>query len=167
MSYKVNDQRIQTMLTRIGEASELIDDQRFLPFYRGVQIKLEKLGKAEEWGKMIEAAKAKSTPARYFARLCKMVKDGTYRFTEKVKEIAGEAAEYLGDKLVKFGFGKYQRFYVRKAQEFIDKNGMAGFVELLEYADRKQITQKYMAKALLNCKAPRQYYQQNVLGKSI
>lgn len=164
MSYSVNDQRKQTMLKRIGDAAALIDDQRFLPFYRGVQIKLEKLGKADEWGKMIAAANEKTHPSRYFAKLCRMVRDGTYRFVEKVKEVAGEAALYLQDKLVRFGFGKYQQYWVRKAQEFVNVNGMAGFVELLEYADRKKVSQKYMAAALKNCKAPRQYYQQNVMG---
>lgn len=51
MSYKVNDQRKQTMLQRLGDAVELIDDQRYLPFYRSIQIKLEKMGKPEEWNK--------------------------------------------------------------------------------------------------------------------
>lgn len=164
MSYTVNDQRKQTMLKRIGGAAELIDDQRFLPFYRGVQIRLEKMGKAEEWGKMIAAAKEKTNPSRYFAKLCRMVRDGTYSFAEKLKALAGDTALYLQDKLVKFGFGKYQKYWVHKANEFVNKNGMAGFVELLEYAERKGVNQKYMAAALKNCKPPRQYYQQNVLG---
>lgn len=164
MSYTVNDQRRATMLERIGEAAELIDDQRFLPFYRSIQIKLEKLGKADEWGKMIATAKEKSNPARYFATLCRMVKTGKYIFTEKVKEIANSTSLYLHDKLVKFGFGKYQKYWVRKAQEFINKNSQADFVQLLEYAERKGISQKYMAKALLNCKPPSQYYKENVLG---
>lgn len=164
MSYRVNAQRKQTMLARIGEAAELIDDQRYLPFYRSIQIKLEKLGKADEWARMIATAKEKSNPARYFARLCKMVKDGTYHFAAKVKQVTGEAALYLHDKLVRFGFGKYQKYWVRKAQEFINKNSQAGFVELLELADRKGFDQKYMARALLNCKPPRQYYKENVLG---
>lgn len=163
MSYTINDQRKQTMLARIGEAADLIDDMRYLPFYRSIQIKLEKLGKADEWGKMIATAKEKANPSRYFAKICRMVKDGTYRFVEKVKEVAGNTALYLHDKLVKFGFGKYQKYWVHKAQEFINKNGQAGFVELLEYAERKNVSQKYMAKALSNCKPPRQYYQQNVL----
>lgn len=160
MSYNLNDQRKQTMLKRIGDAAQLVDDQRFLPFYRGVQIRLEKMGKAEEWAKMIASALEAKEPKRYFAKICKMVRDGTYKFTEKVKEIAGEAALFLSDKLVKFGFGKYQKYWVRKAQEFINVNSMAGFVELLEYAERKGINQKYMAAALKNCKPPRQYYQQ-------
>lgn len=164
MSYTVTDQRKQTMLTRIGEAADLIDDMRFLPFYRSIQIKLEKAGKADEWGRMIAAAREKTTPARYFAKLCKMVKDGTYRFVEKVKQVSGDAALYLHDKLVRFGFGKYQKYWVRKAQEFINVNGQAGFVELLEYAERKGINQKYMAAALKNCKAPGKYYKENVLG---
>jgi len=163
MSFTVNDQRKQTMLKRIGEAVDLIDDLRFLPFYRGVQIRLEKLGKADEWSKMIQAAKSKDTPSKYFAKICKMVRDGTYKFTETVKQVTGEVALFLHDKLVKFGFGKYQKYWVSKANEFINKNGMAGFVDLLEYADRKNISQKYMAKALQNCKSPRQYYKQNII----
>lgn len=165
MSYKVTQKRQETMLERLGEAAELIDDKRFLPFYRSIQIKLEKMGKADEWGKMIAVAKSKTDPKRYFASICKMVKLGTYKFVEAVKEVAGETALYLHDKLVKFGFGKYQKYWVRKAHEFINVNGMAGFVDLLEFADRKGISQKYMAKALANCKPPRQYYQQVVRAK--
>lgn len=165
MSYSITEQRRQTMLERIGEASALIDDQRFLPFYRGVQIRLEKMGKAEEWGKMIAAAKEATNPSRYFAKLCKMVRDGTYNFTEKVKEIANSTALFLTDKLVKFGFGKYTRYWVHKSNEFINVNGMAGFIELLEYAERKGISQKYLATALKNCKPPRAYYQQVIRAK--
>lgn len=164
MSLQVTKQRQETMLKRIGEAVQLIDDQRFLPFYRSVQIKLEKLGKADEWGRMIATAKTKENPARYFAHICKMVRDGTYKFVEAVKEIAGELRLFISDKLVKFGFGDYQKYWVRKGNEFINKNGMAGFVDLLEYAERKGVTQKYMAKALLNCKPPRKYYQENIRG---
>lgn len=167
MSYTITEQRRQTMIERIGEAVDLIDNQAYLPFYRSIQIKLEKLGRADEWGKMIERAKGADNAKRYFARLCKMVKEGTYIFVDKVKEtvkIAGAQALELADRLVKFGFGKYQKFYVRKAKEFIDKNSMAGFIELLEFADRKGISQKYMAKALINGKRPTTYYKENVLG---
>jgi len=164
MSYTVNDQRKQTMLKRLGDAVDVIDDQRFLPFYRSIQIKLEKLDKADEWGKMIAVAKTKDNASRYFAKLCKMVKDNTYRFVEAIKEVVGEASLYLHDKLVKFGFGKYQKYWVRKAQEFINQNSQAAFTELLEYVERKNLPDKYIARALKNCKAPRQYYTQNVLG---
>lgn len=164
MSYIINDQRKQTMLLRLGEAAALIDNQAFLPFYRSIQIKLEKMGKADEWGKMIAVALTKEKPSRYFSALCKMVKEGTYKFVEAVKEVAGDLKLYVHDKLVKFEFGKYQKYWVRKAQEFINKNGQAGFVDLLEYADRKGINQKQMATALKNCKSPRQYYKENVLG---
>lgn len=164
MSYTVNDQRKQTMLQRLGDAAQLIDDQRFLPFYRSIQIRLEKMGKADEWGKMVEVALSKDQPSRYFAKLCKMIKLGTYKFVEAVKEVTGEAALWLHDKLIKFNFGKYHKYWVRKAKEFENVNGRAGLVELLEYAERKGISQQYMAAALKNCKPPRQYYQQNVVG---
>lgn len=167
MSYTITEQRRLTMIERIGEAVDLIDNQAFLPFYRSIQIKLEKKGRADEWGKMIATAKTKENPSRYFAKLCKMIKNDTYIFVDKVVEtvkISGALALELADRLVKFGFGKYQKFYVRKAKEFIDKNSMAGFIELLEFADRKGISQKYMAKALINGKRPTAYYKENVLG---
>jgi len=164
MSYSVDARRKQTMITRIGEAADLIDDMRFLPFYRSIQIKLEKMGKPEEWAKMIELAKEKATPNKYFASICKMIKNGTYIFAEKVKEITGEIALFLSDKLVKFKFGKYQKYWVAKANEFVNKNGMAGFIELIEYSDRKKVTQKYFAKSLLNCKSPRKYYQEEIMA---
>lgn len=164
MSYKVSDQRKQTMLERIGEASQLVDDQKFLPFYRSIQMKLEKMGKPEEWAKMVEVSLTKEQPSRYFAKLCSMVKQGTYKFVDAVKEVAGEANLWLNDKLIKFDFGKYHKYWVRKAQEFINVNSQAGFIELLEFADRKGISQKYMARALKNCKPPGRYYKENVIG---
>lgn len=164
MSYSLNETRKKTMLARLGDAAPLIDDQRYLPFYRSIQIKLEKMGKADEWARMIETALTKEQPSRYFAKICRMIKEGTYKFVEKVKEVQADLRLYVHDKLVKFEFGKFQKYWVRKAQEFINVNGQVGFVELLEYAERKGISQKQMATALKNCKTPRQYYQQNVLG---
>lgn len=164
MSYKVGGKRQETMLQRIGEAAKLVDNMAFLPFYRGVQLKLERDGKAEEWGKMIEIALTKDQPSHYFAKLCKMVRDGTYKFVTAVKEVAGEASLWLQDKLIKFKFGKYHAYWVHKAQQFINVNGQAGFTELLEYAERKGVSQKYMAAALKNCKPPQKFFQENVLG---
>lgn len=164
MSYSLNDQRKQTMIKRLGDAVQLIDNQAFLPFYRSIQIKLERMDKAAEWANMIETALTKEQPSRYFAKMCKMIKDGTYKFIEKVKEVQADLRLYVHDKLIGFGFGKYQKYWVRKAQEFINVNGQAGFENLLEYAARKGITQKYMATALKNCKPPMQYYKENVIG---
>lgn len=168
MSYTIGEKRQATMLERIGEdAAALIDNMAYLPFYRSVQIMLEKAGKADEWGKMIATAKGKTNANHYFARLCKMVKDGKYIFTkatEAVKEIAQHTRMYLNDRLVRFGFGKYQKYWVRKAHEFINANSQADFEALLEYAIRKGISQKYMATALKNCKPPQKYYAENVLG---
>ena len=166
MSYKVTEQRQKTMLARIGaDAAALIDDQRFLPFYRGVQIRLEKMGKADEWQRIIETAKTKADPKKYFARLCKMVRNGTYQFTKAVKEVAAHTAAFITDKIQRFGFNQqYSAYWVRKVANYIDKNGMVGFVHLLEYADRKNISQQYFAAAILNGKTPAQHYKQNIMG---
>ena len=165
MSYKVTSQRQATMLAAIGaEAASLIDNKAFLPFYRSIQKKLEKMGRADEWANMVETAKTKEHPSRYFATICRMVKDGTYKFVAKVKEVASATALYLQDKLVKFGFGKYQAYWVRKAEEYINLNSQASFVELLEYVDRRKLSQKYIASALKNGKSPRDHYRENILG---
>lgn len=164
MSYTVNDQRKQTMLKRIGEAADLVDDQRYLPFYRSIQIKLEKAGKAAEWLNMIEVAKTKDFPSKYFASLCRAVKDGTYKFVEKVKEVAGAANLWIHDKIIKYNFGQYHKYWVRKAQEFANLNSQADLANLIEYAERKKVSQKYLAKALKNGKPLRKFYEENVLG---
>lgn len=164
MSYSVNDQRKQTMIKRLGAAVELIDDQRFLPFYRSIQIKLERDGKAEYWDKIIALAKTKDNAARYFAKVCKMIRDGTYRFVEAVKEVAAEANLWLNDKLVRFGFGKFHKYWVHRAQQYIDKNSQAAFVELLEYVERRNLPDKYIARALKNNQAPQAYYKNNFVG---
>ena len=164
MSYSVNEQRKQTMIKRLGDAVELIDDQRFLPFYRSIQIKLERDGKAEYWDKIIALAKTKENASRYFAKVCKMIRDNTYRFVEAVKEVAGEVNLWLNDKLVRFGFGKFHKYWVRRAQQYIDKNGHPAFVELLEYVERKGLPDKYIAKALKNNQSPRDYYGNNFVG---
>lgn len=164
MSYCINSARQKTMLARVGDAAELIDNIGYLPFYRSVQIKLVKLGKPDEWAKMIAIAKTKSAPNRYFAKLCKMVRDGTYKFVEAVKEVVAHTAAFIGEKIAKFGFGTYQKYWIRKVNEFINLNSMAGFIELLEYADRKGISQKYFARAIINGKRPAKYYTENVIG---
>lgn len=165
MSFSITKQRQETMLERVGkDAAALIDNIAYLPFYRSVQIKLEKAGRADEWGRMIETANTKTNASKYFAKLCKMVRDNTYRFVEKAVEVAKETALFIADKIVRFKFGKYQPFYVRKADAFIKANGMAGFIELIELADRKGLSQKYVAKSLINGKSPSKYYQENVKG---
>lgn len=165
MAFKVDTKRQQTMISRIGEAADLIDDKRFLPFYRSVQIKLEKMGRIEEWQNMIDTAKEKNNPSKYFAKMCKMVKDGTYQFKEKLKEIASATKVMISDKIVKFEFGEYQNYWVRKTNEYINTNGngVAGLIELLEYIERKGHGQKYFAKAILNCKNPVRYYKETVI----
>ncbi len=166
MNITVTERRQKTMLARIGsEAAELIENKKYLPFFRSVQIKLEKMGRADEWQRMIATAKTKANPNHYFAVVCKMVKDGTYKFVEKVKEVAKHTASYISDKIKQFNFNeKYERYWVRQCANYIDKCSMAGFVCLLELAERKRMSQKYFAKAIQNGMKPQDYYKFNVKG---
>ena len=60
--YIVNAKRIATMRLRLGEASDLIDDDRFLPMYRKRQK-----DHPEEFAYSVKLAKRKKNPNRYFA----------------------------------------------------------------------------------------------------
>lgn len=166
MNITITERRQKTMLERIGsEAAELIENKQYLPFYRSIQIKLEKMGRANEWQRMIATAKTKANPKHYFATLCKMVKDGTYRFVEKVKEVAKHTASYISDKIKQFNFNeKYEKYWVRQCANYIDKCNMSGFVCLLELAERKGMSQKYFAKAIQNGMKPQDYYKFSVKG---
>lgn len=166
MNITVTERRQKTMLERIGaEAAELIENKKYLPFFRSVQIKLEKMGRADEWQRMIATAKTKANPKHYFAVVCKMVKDGTYKFVEKVKEVAKHTASYISDKIKQFNFNeKYQKYWVRQCANYIDKCSMAGFVCLLELAERKGMSQKYFARAIQNGMKPQDYYKFSVKG---
>lgn len=166
MNITVTERRQKTMLARIGsEAAELIENKKYLPFFRSVQIKLEKMGRADEWQRMIATAKTKANPKHYFAVVCKMVKDGTYKFVEKVKEVAKHTASYISDKIKQFNFNeKYERYWVRQCANYIDKCSMAGFVCLLALAERKGMSQKYFARAIQNGMKPQDYYKFSVKG---
>jgi hypothetical protein len=61
---KVDNQRAKTMRERLGEASELIESDQYLPLYRNRQMHYPDLFKFS-----IELAKKKDNPARYFATL--------------------------------------------------------------------------------------------------
>ena len=68
MNIVVTTRRQKTMLERIGsEAAELIENKQYLPFYRSVQIKLEKMGRADEWQRMIATACTNFNPILNFA----------------------------------------------------------------------------------------------------
>lgn len=58
----VDEKRIATMRARLGDASDLVDDDRFLPMFRNRQKQ-----HPEEFEESIKIAKTKKLPSRYFA----------------------------------------------------------------------------------------------------
>lgn len=156
--------RQKTMIQRLGQdAVALIDDLKYLPLYRAAQIKLEKAGRIDEWPKIIEQAKTAEMPNRYFTTLCQRINRGTYKFMEKAKEISAYTAKYIAHKIKRFNFNqRYLNYWIVKINEFINRCSMDGFVELLELAERKQYSQRYFARAVLNCQRPRDYFNNNV-----
>lgn len=147
----LDSKRIETMLKRLGvDAVALIDDKRYLPFYRSIQIKLEKKGVPEEWQKMIDLAKTKDEPSKYFARCCKKIKDGVYQFGQKARAVRQHTFNYVSNKLKQFGFGAYHKYWAYKAVEFVERNNEGDFVDLIDYCKRKHRSEKYLAKSLAN-----------------
>ncbi len=60
----VDQKRINTMRQRLGDASELVDDDAFLPMFRHRQIHHR-----EEFEQSIKVAKTKKNASRYFATI--------------------------------------------------------------------------------------------------
>ncbi len=60
----VDKQRIDTMRKRLGEASELVDDDKYLPMFRHRQKQF-----AEEFEQSVKIAKTKKNASRYFATI--------------------------------------------------------------------------------------------------
>lgn len=58
----VDAPRIETMRLRLGKASGLVDDDKYLPMYRNRQIHYKEL-----FDFSVKLAKKKNNPSRYFA----------------------------------------------------------------------------------------------------
>lgn len=60
----LDQKRILTMRSRLKEASDIIDDDRFLPMFRNRQKNYQ-----EEFDQSVKLAKTKDNPQRYLARI--------------------------------------------------------------------------------------------------
>lgn len=60
----LDQKRISTMRSRLKEASDIIDDDRFLPMFRNRQKNYQ-----EEFNQSVKLAKTKDNPQRYLARI--------------------------------------------------------------------------------------------------
>lgn len=60
----VDDKRVTTMRTRLGQASDLIDDDNYLPMFRNRQKEYP-----EEFKESLKIARKKKNPSHYFASI--------------------------------------------------------------------------------------------------
>lgn len=62
--YKLDTKRVKTMRTRLGDASALIKNDNYLPFFRSRQIKYP-----DEFKESVEQAKRKHNPSHWLASI--------------------------------------------------------------------------------------------------
>lgn len=86
----MSEKRIVTLRNRLGKASDLIENDDYLPMFRNRQIHFKK-----EFEESIKLAKKKNNPEHYFASIwsCKslkktleMIRKMIYRAIEKARE---------------------------------------------------------------------------------
>lgn len=122
--YVVDGKRIVTMLEKLGEAADLIDDRRFLPMFRNRQKKYGKM-----FNLSIKLAKKKNSPSRYFASIWS-------------RKSLSRTLDYLGDLVVrkakKSARATEQAGYLLNSAVGIEKAG-AGAVNLDNIARFKEM----------------------------
>ena len=88
--FKMSEKRIVTLRNHLGKASDLIENDDFLPMFRNRQIHFKK-----EFEESVKLAKKKRNPEHYFASIwsCKslkktleMIRRMIYRAIEKARE---------------------------------------------------------------------------------
>ncbi len=86
----MSEKRIETLRNRLGKASDLVENDEYLPMFRNRQIHFKK-----EFEESIKLAKKKRNPEHYFASIwsCKalkktleMIRKMIYRAIEKARE---------------------------------------------------------------------------------
>lgn len=103
MGHIVCEKRRLAMISKLGEAVNLIDNEAFLPMFRNRQI-----NHPEEFEKSIEVAKRKKQPSHYFAKiwsksntfesvkmLRKLINSATAKIVEKTRELKSKAAKTI------------------------------------------------------------------------
>lgn len=86
----MSEKRIETLRNRLGKASDLVENDDYLPMFRNRQIHFKK-----EFEESVKLAKKKRNPKHYFASIwsCKslkktleMIRKMIYRAIEKARE---------------------------------------------------------------------------------
>lgn len=104
----VDKRRALTMRRRLGEASELVVDDNFLPMFRNRQEKYK-----EEFDFSVKLAKRKNNPERYFAKIwsCNSLTQTLEWLRELINLAIGRLAEYRNKCLAQKQQEAEQKFF--------------------------------------------------------
>ena len=99
---RVDSKRAQTMRERLGSASELCNNDQYLPRARAVQMSLN----SAEWETLVKMARRADNPAHYFMKLISKANfertmEAVHKLMNKLIDIAAIAAKKV-QKAVKF-----------------------------------------------------------------
>jgi hypothetical protein len=129
----------QTMIRLLGsEVSALIDNKKYLPRYRALQI-----ANPGELVQLVEIAQTKVQPSHWFAKACSKANwPMTLKMLRKVSSVAYEVRKRVGELSADFGEFITQRLATLP---------MAGIVRVLEHAAKARAPERYIYKCLV-CK---------------
>lgn len=112
----VDDKRITTMRTRLGQASNLIDDDKFLPMFRNRQKEYP-----EEFKESLKIARKKKNPSHYFASIWSV--KNLKQSLEWIRSIINRAKNKTLEKL-------HQREIIKREQNIKQNINAAGRAKL-------------------------------------
>ncbi len=87
----MSEKRIETLRNRLGKASDLIENDEYLPMFRNRQIHFKK-----EFEESVKIAKKKRNPEHYFASIwsCKALKKTLEMIRKMIYRAIEKACEY-------------------------------------------------------------------------
>lgn len=146
--FLLNQKRIDTMRNRLGDASELVNNDQFLPRARRVQMDIT----AEEFDAICQLARQASNPQHYFMKI--IAKDAinrTLSYIRRVLKRSVEAISYISQKLK----NKSRSWIEFVADKIADGHySMANVVEMVRISQDKQHPDRYLVGILKNGYTP-------------
>lgn len=134
----LNEKRIKTMRERLGKASELVNNDQYLPRARRVQMDCS----ADEFEGICQLAKQANNPQHYFMKvISKQAIERTLNYVRRILKRPVQAMVYLKRRIQ--GTSKQWLEYV--ADKLSDGHySMADVVEMVDLAIDKRYPDRYL-----------------------
>lgn len=140
----LNQKRINTMRNRLGSASDLVNNDQYLPRARRVQMDCT----SEEFEAICQLARQAKNPQHYFMKIiAKDAIDRTMSYIRRVLRRSVEAISYISKQLQ----NKSRSWIEFVADKIADGHySMADVVDMVRISQSKQYPDRYLVGILKN-----------------